>query len=132
MIDTSALSRLSASLRKMPFWVGRETARRVAPVITDLARSTYRSQSDPYGTPWQPGADGKTVDLVQSGAMFDKVRYVAIGTILRVALGVQYARYQIGKRRVFPTQGSPLPLAWQNAIAREANAAIAQEMAAVK
>jgi hypothetical protein len=41
--------------------------------------------------------------------MFDLLRYVANGTKLRVALTVPYAKYQVGKRPIFPTQGGPLP-----------------------
>lgn len=61
---------------------------------------------------WVPAVDGRPVTLRKTGALAKFVYYVAIGAKLRVALGVGYAKYQIGKRPVFPRQGGVLPAAY--------------------
>ena len=55
-------------------------------------------------------------------------KYVAIGSLLRVALGVAYAKYQVGKRPVFPKQGKPLPQPYVEALQRIAVRVVREEM----
>ncbi len=89
-----------------------KVAERAAPVITQLAQTTFNAGQDPYGVTWAPGVNGDSIDLNDTGALARYVSYVAIGTKLRVSLGVPYAKYQIGKRPVFPSQGKTLPVAY--------------------
>ena len=57
-----------------------------------------------------------------------QIRYVAIGTKLRVALGVAYAKFQIGRRPVFPTQGGTLPVEYSRTLQRTAVDVVRAEM----
>ena len=115
-IDTSSLARLQKSLRDIPRGLAIAVAERAAPVITEFAQTSFDNSQDPYGVPWAPGADGEKVDLQDTGALRKFIRYVAIGTKLRVSLGVAYAKYQIGKRPVYPRQGV-LPKEYSDALA---------------
>lgn len=116
-LDLSSLSKLSSSLRAMPKRLGIEVAKRAAPVISQFAKDSFDGSRDPYGVPWVPGAHGQTVKLRETGALERFIRYVAVGTKLRVSLGVPYAKYQIGKRPVYPRAGL-LPVAYSRALER--------------
>lgn len=108
--DTSTLAKFSAGLRRLPTVVAQKVAAAAAPKITDLAKKTFEASKDAYGDAWDVGEDGKRVTLQESGRLAKYIQYVAIGRKLRVALGVPYAKYQIGRRPIFPRQGSPLPV----------------------
>jgi hypothetical protein len=114
--NTGSLRKFSAGLRSFGRGMAHAVAKRAAPAITAEARKTYEAGTDPYGTPWEPSVDGKTVHLKDTGAMFALLQYVPIGEKLRVALTTKYAKYQIGKRQVFPTQDGPLPASYQAAL----------------
>jgi len=117
----ASLAKFSADLRRLPTTVAIQVAKAAAPAITALAKESYDASTDPYGAPWAPSKKtGKRVTLRKSGALERRVYYVAIGTKLRVALGVDYAKYQIGKRPVFPKQNGLLPLAYSAELARVA------------
>lgn len=113
-----SLARFSENLRGLSRELGHRIAAKAAPAITELARKTFDASQDPYGDAWAPSVDGKDVTLRKSGALARLNRYVAIGTKLRVALGVGYAKYQIGRRLVFPRQGAGLPESWRELLAR--------------
>jgi hypothetical protein len=123
-----SLAHLSEILRTKPRAVAQEVTRRVAPAITQLARETYNASEDAYGNPWVPGVDGKPVDLYDSGDMFKTLFYVPEGTKVRVRLSVSYAKYQIGKRHIFPTQGGLLPASYSAEISRIAVDVIRKDM----
>lgn len=116
-LDVSSLHKFSKALRTLPTSLAKDVAFEAAPVITDFAQSSFDSSQDPYGAPWVPGADGKKVTLRKTGALERFIRYVAIGTKLRVSLGVKYAKYQVGKRPVYPRQGGLLPKKYSDALA---------------
>ena len=123
-----SLKQFSANLRKLPKLLGARVAEAAAPKLTDLAKTTFAAGQDPYGVDWIPGTHGNDVTLRKTGTLERYVRYVAIGTKLRVSLGVPYAKYQIGRRAVFPTQtqGSALPLGYAKAIDVDVKAAVAE------
>jgi hypothetical protein len=123
-VSFASLARFSADLRRLPRALAQQVTEEAAPVITDLARKTFEASENAYGVPWRPGADGGKVTLRQSGNLARQIRYVAIGTKIRVALGVRYAKYQIGRRPVFPTQGAALPREYARALSRIAVNAI--------
>lgn len=127
-VSTESLAKFSAEIRRLPRRVAHRVAEQAAPAITDLARTTFSASEDAYGVPWVPGADGQKVTLYKSGQLARRVHYVAIGTKLRVALGVPYAKYQIGKRPVFPTQGGQLPAEYQRTLQRIAVAVCREEI----
>jgi hypothetical protein len=115
-----SLRQFSADLRRLPLVVAQKVAAQAAPALTRVAKATFDAGEDPYGVNWVPGADGQKVTLRKSGALERFIHYVAIGTKLRVALGVRYAKYQIGKRPVFPRQGAPLPADYVRTLQRTA------------
>lgn len=128
MSGPQSLAKFSADLRRLPRVVAQRVAEESAKKISALARTTFDASEDAYGVPWVPGADGGKVTLYRSGQLARRVHYVAIGTKLRVALGVPYAKYQIGKRPVFPRQGGALPIEYVRTLQRTAADVVRTEM----
>lgn len=124
--DLSKLRRLEQSLRELPRVVAIKVAAAAADKITELARQTFGAGENAFGDTWHPGKEGQHVTLRRSGAIAAGVRYVAIGTRLRAQLGPRYAKYQVGKRPIFPR--SALPASWIEAIRAETSKVIAAEM----
>lgn len=122
-----SLSEFANDLRRLPRVVAIRVAEEAAPVLTDLAKASFDASETPYGLDWAPGADGQRVKLVKTGALKRFLHYVAIGTRLRVALGVKYAKYQIGKRPVFPRQVGALPPSYVQALERTAVRVVREE-----
>jgi hypothetical protein len=118
------LKRLTASLRDLPTRVASRIAERSAPLVTGSLQSSFNAGTDPYGQPWAPGADGKPVDLVETGKLRSTLSFYPIGRRIIAKLGTRYAKYQVGRRKVFPPGGRPLPVAWSAALAETANAEI--------
>ncbi len=130
MTSPSNLRAFSASLRDLPRTVGIKVATAAAPAITAAAAATFAAGADPYGVAWTPGADGQAVTLRKTGALARGISYTAIGTKIRVVLGVRYAKYQIGRRPVFPRQGAPLPRPYVDALTSTSRDVIATSLAA--
>ena len=122
------LAQFSNDLRRLPRVVAHKVAQAAAPVITTIARASFDAGETPYGVPWAPGEEGQRVTLRKSGDLAKYIKYVAIGSLLRVALGVAYAKYQVGKRPVFPKQGKPLPQPYVEALQRIAVRVVREEM----
>jgi hypothetical protein len=130
-VSVQTLAKVSADLRRLPRVVAFKVAEEAAPVLTGLAAATFSASEDAYGVPWAAGSDGGKVTLWKTGALSRFVRYVAIGTKLRVSLGVAYAKYQIGRRPVFPKQGGALPTEYARALERTAVDVVRREMGGV-
>lgn len=126
--DTGSLSRFASKLRELPRLLGNRVALLAADEITTIARRTYALSEDAYGADWAPGAKGQTITLRKTGTMLRALRYVAIGQKLRVALTTKYAKYQIGKRPVFPRQGGALPRSYMSALERATSKALEGEV----
>jgi len=124
----NSLRDFTRSLAGLPTTVATKVAAAAAPAITDAARATFDASTDAYGVPWASGAEGQTVTLKDTGTLASTIRYVAIGTKLRVALGTAYAKYQVGRRPVTPRQGDPLPAAYRQALASAAAKVIREEL----
>jgi hypothetical protein len=124
----SSLAKFASDLRRLPKVVALKVAEAAAPVLTDLAKGTFDAGEDAYGRTWKPGKQGQHVTLRRTGDLASFIRYVAAGTRLRVALGTVYARFQIGKRPIFPTQGGELPAAYVQALQREAVRVVKEEL----
>ncbi len=117
-VSIASIKDFSSKLRELPRVVAQKVATAAAPLLTEAAQATFAAGEDPYGVSWDPGAKGQRVDLRETGSLAKYIRYVAVGTKLRVALGVPYAKYQISKRPVFPKQGAPLPKSYADALAK--------------
>lgn len=121
--------KLAGVLRALPTTLAQRVAAKAAPLISELAEQSYDASQDPYGVAWAPAKDGSTVSLKRTGNLRGLLRYVAIGTRLRVALGTRYAKYQIGKRPVYPRPGL-LPAAYsaklEEVVQTEARAFLAE------
>lgn len=127
--DFSSLRAFSASLRSLGSGiVANRVASLAAPKLTTLAKATAAASQNAEGVPWLPSPEGVKVTLRKSGAMLSRLVYVAIGPKLRVALTTRYAKYQIGKRPVFPTQGSALPAPYRDALAYATREALEGEL----
>lgn len=126
--NISSLAKFSADLLRLPTVVAQKAAAAAAPALTDVARATFESGENAYGTTWAIREDGSRATLKKSGALSSKIHYVAIGTKLRVALGVAYAKYVVGKRPVFPSQGGALPVVYVETLQRVAVAVCRAEL----
>lgn len=127
-MSVANLRQFAQNLRRLPTVAAQRITREAAPKLTALAKTDFAAGRTPYGDAWAPSVTGDKVDLRKTGAMVSKLFYVAIGTKLRVALGVPYAKYQIGKRAVFPTQGGELPAAYSATLAQIAIDVMREEM----
>lgn len=118
-MSIASLHQFSKQLEAM---ASRKTAQNIAenaaPIITRLGLETFDAGQSADGTPWRPGHDGQRATLRKSGDLEKGLKYIAIGTKLRVKLGVAYGKYQIGRRPIFPKQGDPLPATWVRALQR--------------
>lgn len=118
--NINSIAKFTEDLRRLPRVVAQKVVQASAPALTSLALQTFDAGETPYGDAWKEGADGQRITLDRSGALKRQIKYVGIGTKLRVALGVKYAKYQIGKRPVFPTQGGALPVEYVTVLQRTA------------
>lgn len=116
-IDFSSLHRFQAGLRALGSGLlANRVAALAAPKLTRLAKQTAGQSQTAEGVPWRPSPKGEAVTLVRTGAMLSRLVYVAIGSKIRVALTSRYAKYQIGRRPVFPTQAGGLPQSYRDAL----------------
>lgn len=127
-MNVSSLTNFSAKLRSLPRVVAIKVAEAAAPALTAAAAATFNASSDAFGGSWMPGEKGQTVTLQKSGSLARTIRYVAIGTKLRVQLGVAYAKYQIGRRPIFPKQGDALPTTYVQALTATTARVIREEL----
>lgn len=128
MNGIASLKKFSEDLKRLPNVVAHQVAAEAAPALTSAAQATFDASEDAYGNPWLPGDHGQTVTLRKSGALARTIKYVAIGALLRIALGVSYAKYQIGKRPIFPSQNSALPDPYVQVLQRKAVEVVRREM----
>lgn len=128
-MSIASLRKFSSDLRRLPKVVGVRVANEAAPAITALAKKSFDSSQTPYGIPWAPSTiTGDTVKMHKTGSLERRVVYVAIGDKLRVVLGVPYAKYQIGRRPIFPRQDGALPPDYSRTLQRIAVAIVRQEL----
>lgn len=128
--STASLKAFAARLRALPMVVAHKVAQRAAPLLTEAAQASFRASEDPYGVAWEPGAEGQRVTLRKSGTLLSNVRYVAIGTRIRLAITTGYAKFQVGRRPVTPLPGEPLPAAYAAALEQATREIIREEFAA--
>jgi hypothetical protein len=129
--DIGKLRRLEQSLRELPRVVGQKVATASARTITSLAHATFDAGENAYGDTWAPGAHGQRVTLRKSGRLAS-FAFVAVGTRLRARLGPKYAKFQVGRRPVFPRQGARLPTSYVDALRLAAAEVIRAELGGVR
>lgn len=115
-----SLTKFAADLRRLPTVVAHKVAAAAAPELTTLMRETFDAGEDAYGNTWAPGAEGQRITLKKSGGIAGGVFFLAVGTRIRMRLGVRWAKYQIGKRPIAPRAGGALPVTWSSALQRTA------------
>lgn len=115
---------LAKRLQAIPTTVAQNVARAVAPELTSVARADFDAGRTAYGAARPLGKGGQALSLVKSGITQGSIRFVDIGTRVRVALGTRYAKYLVGKYKILPS-GS-LPRAWSDAIRAIAQAQLAK------
>jgi phage gpG-like protein len=127
-------------------------AKRIAAGYVKLVADEFRDSHDPYGVPWKPVVRNRRRDrrarerraakglvaradkpLVDTGRLRASVTARVDGSVVRVALPVEYASYhQYGTRRIARRQILPeadtggLPAAWVEMAINEANKTLAE------
>lgn len=119
------LRAFAKKLRTIGKVVAQRVATKVAPSITTLARSAYADGQTVYGDARPAGVHGNALSLVKSGATQAAMRFVSIGTKVRVQLGPRYARYLI-RYGILPN--GALPFKWSQQIGEDARAEISKEL----
>lgn len=109
----SSIHNFSQRLKKVAITSATRIAEKAAPLLTEEGRRTFDIRQAPSGMPWPPGKKPEDGDLVQSGKLRKWIVYRAYGRTVKVALGVPYAKYQIGKRPVYPKRHVTLPDRYQ-------------------
>jgi hypothetical protein len=117
-VSLASLKDFAARLRALPTTLAIKVAAAAAPALTEAQRATFNAGTDAFGGSWKVRDDGTRATLTKSGDLSKYVKYVAVGTRIRLALGVRYARYLIGTRPIAPKQGEGLPLAYQQALSK--------------
>jgi hypothetical protein len=116
--DISSITSFATALRRLPAVVAIKVAAAAAPALTEAARVTFDASEDAYGGSWVLREDGNRATLKKSGTLSSRLRYVAVGTRLRVALGTSYAKYVLGRRPALPRPGAPLPASYIDVLKR--------------
>lgn len=127
-MSLASIRAFASRLRSLPKVVAIKIAVAAADAINEVARETFDAGADAYGVPWAPSSDGQRVSMYKSGALSKGVRYVAVGGRLRAVLSTPYAKYQIGRRPVFPRAGAILPLRYSAALTKATERAIAEHI----
>lgn len=115
--NPASLRQLAQRLKALPTVVAQDIAAAVAPKLTSLAQASYAGGTTVYGDARPAGKDGRALDLIMTGATQERVRFAAVGTVVRAVLPTRYAKFLIGKYRILPM--GAMPTAWSDAIAAE-------------
>jgi len=111
----NSLNRIAKRLRAVPLNLGRAVAKIAAPAITDDAQASFAAGETVYGDARPDGKSGP-LTLEKSGRLRGGIKFVSIGSIMRAALTVPYARFMI-KYGILPRGGAEMPTAWREHIA---------------
>lgn len=108
--DLGKLRAMRERIARAPITVAYDVAMRAAPAMTALTREAYDAGRTVYGDRRPAGAGGKALTLKRTGDAERGLRFVAVGTIVRVVLAQKYVKYLIGKYQILPN--GRLPVAW--------------------
>jgi hypothetical protein len=123
------LKKLAKAMREVPKVLAQRVAAKVAPDLTGKARASFAAGENVYGDARPAGVNGAPLTLDRTGATKASIRFVSVGTIVRATLGTKYARYLVGKYKILPASGSPMPAAWQEAVGKIAGDVISRTFA---
>ena len=129
---STSIHKFAQGLRELPRLVANRAATLAAERLTEVARGTFERSENAYGRSWILSSKGERVTLRDTGSLARTIRYKAIGTRIRVELGTRYAKYQVGRRPIFPTQTSALPPAYVAALKASVAEALEAEVEAIK
>lgn len=128
--NSANLRKLATALRQLPKTLAIEVAAAVAPEVTTQAQAAFDGGRNVYGDARPAGADGRTLSLVRTGAARKALVAKSVGTIVRFTAGTaRYIGVLIGKYKILPAGGSPMPVAWQDAAGKIARAKIDRRLA---
>jgi hypothetical protein len=122
------LAELARKLKAIPVRVAQDVAARVAPTITGKAQAAFAAGQTVYGDARPTGVRGNVLDLFETGATASRLKFVAVGTVVRCVLPTRHAKYLIGKYRILPM--GRLPVSWSQAIGETTRDEIAKGLAA--
>jgi hypothetical protein len=120
------LKKLAKAMREVPKVLAQRVAGKVAPDLTAKARASFAAGENVYGDARPAGVNGSPLTLERTGATKASIRFVSVGTIVRASLGTKYARYLVGKYKILPASGSPMPAKWATDTGRIVEAEIAR------
>lgn len=133
-LDLTDLVDTIESLARIPSVASKE----VADEIRVLLEEQFSRGEDPYGNRWKPLASGERSHLYKTGDLLNSIEVKPMaGAGVQVTIGAAYGIFhQVGtrfmpKRAILP-DGPALPEAWQEAIARALDNAVARQMSRAK
>ena len=110
--DPNKLRTFKQRLRAFPTTLAAEVSKAAAPALTDLATAAYDGGRTVYGDTRPKGVDGQALDLEETGATRAQMRFVAVGTIMRCALGPRYSKFLI-RYGILPNGNAAVPAVWR-------------------
>jgi hypothetical protein len=107
--NISTLNDLRAKLRSLPRTVAQVVAPRAAVAMTELAREAFANGNTVYGEDRKRGVGGDELTLKLTHLTESTLRFESAGSTVRCVLDSRYAKYLIGKYRILPMGGLPVP-----------------------
>jgi len=110
----SSINRLRSTIKALPLRIRSAVAKDAEAVLTRRAQESFDGGETVYGTPRPTSKSkahpGTALTLKKSGKTRGALSFVAVGTIVRAALGTRYAKFLVGKYQVLPMS---LPASWR-------------------
>lgn len=110
---------IRARLDQLRASVAVDVAQKISPKLTVDSRQAYDAGKTVYGTARPLGENGSDLDLVQTGAARDHVRFLTVGTRAEVPRGPRYFKYLIAKYWILPPGNKFLPENWRTLLSRQ-------------
>jgi hypothetical protein len=118
----ASIGDIKRRLAAMPATVALKVAQKAAPALTGQVQASHKSLESAYGNPYPAG-----VDVYESGATRQMLRFAANGRVVRVVLGKPYQKYLIGKYAILPQGKRAMPAAWSRELAELSAATLREE-----
>jgi hypothetical protein len=98
---------LKKKLQALPVTVAYAAAQKAAPALTGETQASHKAHQSVYGNPYPAG-----VDVYETGATRQALRFAANGRIVRAVLSKPYMKYLIGKYGILPQGKRAIPASW--------------------